>query len=251
MPEVYKSSDAASNIKDMINAMADAQKAQTEVQKQVILSKIGQQQELQTNKAKLQQGVESNINQKQANVNWLEQMGNQETPTGQSQGNGLGNNGVADSGTPAANGAPSVGPQGPGPSIPQTPPMSMANPAQQPANTAASQLTMPQVSQPVAKPQPPSTQYTNLGYTPVEAQQLAQTRQKAGQPVNMADRAYVMALQKVKAGTASQGEIDMVNKMNPQSQQAVPSTNLEVQPTSQMAQGKWNKCKVFLLVLYG
>lgn len=219
---------AAANITKIIEAAANAKTAQVELQKQVMLKKIGDQMDIQ-----------KNIAQKQANLDWVSGLGNNQqtsTPAATPAATPLNPlSGVADSDTAAsiAGGGKMASP------VPQTPPMSMASPAQQPANNAQSQLTMPAVSQPPVASQPPSVQYTNLGYTPVEAQQLVQQRRAAGQTVNMGDSAYVMALQKVKAGTASQAELDMVNKMNNKdgnspTNQTVPSTNLEVQPTSQM-----------------
>lgn len=228
--QVYKSSDAVENIKNIIEAMATAKNAQTDLQKQVMLKQIGDKMDL-TQKGK-EQIQEKNINYGYTpggdNSN-IAQTGIATPPTAPTGGTPAGlspTSGVATGATPGAQGgqpilqgqpspmASLVNPTAPQAPVPQTPPMTMANPAQQPANTAASQLTMPQVSQPVGQPQPPSVQYTNLGYKPVEAAAIVQARKTAGQPINMADRAYVMALQKVKAGTASAGELDMVNKMN-------------------------------------
>lgn len=233
--------NASKNIINIINAAAESQKAQTDLKKEIMLHQIQQKMDLQENAAKLQQGVESNINQKNANINWLESMGGDaSTPAAQTD-NGLGAGGTANSGTPAAQGSPMgqlVNPGAPQtqPQAPQPqPPMTMANPAQQPANDAAQQP----IAQP--QPQPPSQQYTNLGYQPIEAPQILAQRRAQGQSPNFADTAYVQALSKVKAGTASADELAMVNKMNnkdgtsssPNNQQT-PSTNLEVQPTPQM-----------------
>lgn len=237
-------SKAAANITKIIEAAANAKTAQVELQKHVMLSKIDQQQELQTNKAKLSQGVQSNIDQKNANINWLASLNN---PTSGSPAEGGAPNnvqGVADAGTPASMGAPSMDAMSMSPAAPQPAPqapapMTMANSAMQQQNNAQSQMSMaPRPAAPMATP-PPSVQYQGLGYQPMEANQVVAMRQKNGQTINVADRAYVGALQKVKAGTASQAEVDMVNKMNNKDgkstdSQTVPPTNLEVQPTSAM-----------------
>lgn len=167
------SSSAAKNIAAIIDAQTEAQKSQLDLKRTVMMAKIDQQNELQTNKAKLQQGVESNINQKQANVNWLENMGqNASTPPAQTPASGLSpNSGVANGQTPTIVGnsplaqnpssappmstmpipQPQAQPQGQ-PQSPQgsTPPMSMANGQQQP------QMSMAQpASSPIGKPLPP------------------------------------------------------------------------------------------------
>lgn len=202
-------SSAAKNIADVISAMTDAQKSQLDLKKAIAMKQIGDKMDLQQKQAEQNIDVQKPIQQTQAWTDFGNQSGGASTPTG-ATANGVGGNGVADSATAAriGGGGPMASP------VPQTPPMSMANPSQQPANTAASQLTMPKVSQPVGQPQPLSSQYQNLGYNPVDVQGLVQTRNQAGQRPNVADMHYIQALQKLKAGTATDGEISMVNKMN-------------------------------------
>lgn len=140
---------SAANIIKIINAAADAKTAQTELQKQIMLKQIGDKMDIQK--------VED---QKTANLNWATGgMGNPSEPSGTPHGSPLNSNsGIADSGTPSA-----VGGQPPLAGQPSqnafdmakpTPPMTMADPAQQPANNAASQMSMaPQPAQPPQIPQ--------------------------------------------------------------------------------------------------
>lgn len=240
-------SEASKGIVDMINAMANAKTAQTELQKTVMLHQVQQKMDLQENASKLQQGVESNINQKQANVNWLEQMGggDSSTPTATTN-NGLNaGSGTADSGTPAAMASPMAGvvnpaaPQ-PAPQAPQSPTPMLTAAAQPKPSPVLNGITPTPINSgtvtaPQAPVQQPSPQYQNLGYKPIEAQQLVAQRQASGQTINMGDRAYVGALQKVKAGTASQGEIDLVNKMNNKDGSASAPASAPIPSSTQMS----------------
>ncbi len=211
--------NASKNIINIINAMADARTAQTELQKQIMLKQIGDKMDLQQNAAKLHQGVESNIDQKNANLNWVNSLSGQDTPAS-STDNGLGQSGTADSGTPASVGGPQVQGQG-------NPMASAINPAAPPPASPTPMLTA--AAQPQPNPAPlngvvppavnsqnaiPSPQYQNLGYKPVEPQQILAQRQANGQSPNVADAHYVQALNKVKAGTATNGELGMVHTMN-------------------------------------
>ncbi len=222
MPEVYQSSNAAANITKILEAAAEAQKSQVELKKQVMLHQIQQ-------KMDLEQKAKENIQEKNINYNYIPggdnsniasgQPAGPATPAASPMGDVLSPAGTADSGTSAAisGGSPMASVMSPAQA--PIPPMTMANPAQQPARDAASQPAPMSAPPPAQAPQmqpqgQPSAQYQNLGYKPIEAPQLLQQRQQSGQRPNVADAAYVQALSKVKAGTASQGEMDMVHNMN-------------------------------------
>lgn len=153
-------SNASAGIVKIIEAMADAKTSQTELQKQLMLHQIQTKMDLQENAAKLQQGVESNINQKQANLNWATGSPLDAVQTG---GNGLNSNGQANGQTPSSIVNPTdqsaqsvVSPVGgamPAMTQPQAPaPMTMANPSLQATNNAESQMSM--APQPAAQPMP-------------------------------------------------------------------------------------------------
>ncbi len=150
MPDVYQSSDASKNIINIINAAAEAHKAQTDLQKQVLLKQVGDKMDLAQKQSEFQQQM-ANIPQIQDANNKLNGIDN---PTAQT-GDGRGMGGVANSGTPTAQGgSPMAQLVNPG----ATPPMSMVNPAQQPANDASSQgfgVTAPQPTPQVQPQQPP------------------------------------------------------------------------------------------------
>ena len=144
---------AANHIKDIINAMTEAQKSQIDLKSKIMLSKIQQQQDLQTNKEKLAQGVQSNIDQKNANLNWMNSLSQDNNAYGSIGG-------VANSQTPNQMGdAMTMGQPTPAaPPGPSTPQMSMADQSQQPANNAASQMSMAPVApatSPIGRPLPP------------------------------------------------------------------------------------------------
>lgn len=234
MPEVYKSSDAAKNIQSIIEAQANAANAQTELKKSILLKQIG-------DKMDLEQKGKELMQEKNINYNYPTGDGsmNPSTPPATPMAGVLNPaSGTADSGTPNAVVNPMAGvinptaPQ-PAPQAPQSPTPTLTQAAQPKQSPVLSGITpQPINSGTVTAPQapaPPSVQYTNLGYKPVEAQQLVQQRASAGQPINMADRAYVQALQKVKEGTASQGELDMVNKMNNQDSKSISAQKSSVQ----------------------
>lgn len=221
---------SAKNIINVINAAADAKQAQTELQKQVMLKKIG-------DKMDLQKQASQSIQEKNINYNYTPGGDNSNIadPSGAPMNNVLNPaSGTADSGTPAAVGAPPVQGQGspmasvispaaPQPQAPQAPqapqsptPMltAAAQPKQMPVLNGITPTPINSGTITAPKDIPSSTQYTNLGYQPVEAKDVLAQRQAAGQSPNVSDAHYVQALNKVKAGNASQGEIDMVNKMN-------------------------------------
>lgn len=232
MPEVYKSSDAAKNIADIIDAQTQAQKSQLDLKKSIMLKQIGDKMDIQNEIAK-----------KQANYNWANTLGAngnepQEAPTGSTPAGLSPTSGVATGATPGAQGGqPTL------PGQPQAQPQPMPTPNRTlttpTPTTGGSPIVPPGRTQAPSSPMlngptasnagingqqimPTSIQYNNLGYKPVEAAQLVAARRQDGQPINMADRAYVQALQKVKAGTATQGEIDMVHKMNNRTTDGIP-----------------------------
>lgn len=234
---------SAANIIKIINAAADAHTAQTELQKQILLKQVGDKMDL------AQKGKEQ-MQQKNIDYNYPTGDGSM-TPPATPMANVLNPaSGTADSGTPAAVGGPSVqGGQSPmasvvNPAAPQaqptpnsvlTTPTSAANgggsivpqsPTQAPSNPILNSPSAAPGGNPIM---PTSIQYNNLGYKPVEAPQILAERQKNGQSINHADTAYVQALNKVKAGTASQGEIDMVNKMNNQDSKSLSAQKLSNQ----------------------
>lgn len=253
MAEVYQSSNAAKNIADVISAMSDAQKSQIDLKKAVMMKQIGDKQDLAMNAAKLHQGVQSNIEQKQANYSWANSLGGGDNSP-QTQTNGLNDANRATNATagtvgaqPMLPGQPQANPMAPTP-MPQaqpqpTPSAMLRTPSPQaggqpivpPGTTQAP--TNPMLNSPAAgtggQPiMPPSVQYNNLGYKPVESQQLVQTRRANGENINMSDRAYVQALQKVKTGTATQGEIDMVHKMNNRTDAGIPQDHPAAQASN-------------------
>lgn len=216
--------NAAKNITKIIEAMADAKTSQVELQKQIMLKQI-------SDKMDLKKQAQQNIQEKNINYNYVPGGDNSNitNPPATPMGNVLNpGSGIADSGTPAAINSLVSSPMGSivNPATPQPP---QAPPSPTPMLTAAAQAkSMPVLNgitpipinsgtvtapKPLA-PSPPSVQYTNLGYQPIEAQQLLAQRRSSGQNVNMSDATYIQALNKVKAGKASQGELDMVNKMN-------------------------------------
>lgn len=218
-------SKAAENIKSVIEAMANAQNAQIELKKSVMLKQIGDKMDIQ-----------KNIAQKQANFNWSNSLGGGDTntpaptaPTGGSPAGLSPTSGVATGATPATVGIqpPLQGQVAPNPT-PQAPPSptpTIAAGAQRPNQPNLNGIVPPApttagVTAPTAPPL--SVQYKNLGYAPVEPAQLVQARRSAGQTINMGDRTYVAALQKVKMGNATSGELAMVNKMNNRTPDGIP-----------------------------
>lgn len=229
---------AAKNIINVINAAADARTAQTELQKQIMLKQI-------SDKMDLQKQAQQQIQEKNINYNYTPGGDNSNianpaptTPTAMDMASPLGQNGVANSATPTAVASPI--PQGndafsmakQGQPQPQAAPQPQPTPQQTltaPAQATGGQPIVPPsptqapsnpvLNSPAATPggapiMPTSIQYNKLGYQPVEAPQILAERQKNGQSPNVADAHYVQALNKVKAGTATEGEIGMVNKMN-------------------------------------
>ena len=219
---------AAKNIAAVIDAMTEAQKSQLDLKKAVMMKQI-------SDKMDLAQQAKQQIQTKNINYNYQPGADNSNIASGApaTWANGLNDSGKATNATagtvgaqPMLPGQPQANPMAPTP-IP-SPSQTLTAPTQPNAGTGGQPIVPPSPTQAPSNPilnspasgaggqpiMPTSIQYNNLGYKPVEAQQLVQTRRQTGQPINMSDRAYVMALQKVKAGTATQGEIDMVHKMN-------------------------------------
>ena len=236
---------AAKNIAAVIDAMSEAQKSQIDLKKAVIMKQIGDKMDLaQQAKQQIQTkninygytpgGDNSNIAQTGMSVPPATPMGSVLNPAA----------GTADSGTPSALGAPAVGNTTGSPMSgvlnPAAPPQPQPTPnatlrtptpttggqpivppgrTQAPTNPVLNGPTAPSAGiggQPIL---PASIQYKNLGYKPVEAQQLLAARRANGETINAADTHYVKALQKVKSGAATAGEVAMVNKMNGRDEQ--------------------------------
>lgn len=247
-------SDASSNIVKVIEAAADAKTAQTELQKQVMLSKIDQQMKLQSNKEQLAQGVQSNIDQKNANVNWLEGLS---APAGASSGGGLNpNSGVADSGTAAATGGQPALPGQPPAAMPPAPaaqpapsPTPMLNAAAQPKPNPALNGVVPQVPQgvsipsPIGKPLPPpqgkiiigkdGKPMLNPNFSSPDNQTYSAiyNKWKSGQPLSSGESQLIQN----KFSNGPDGKLLAKNNTPTPPAGITPSTNIEVQPTTEMS----------------
>lgn len=212
MSEVYQSSNAAANLTKLFDAAAEAQKAQVDLKKEVMLHQVQQ-------KMDLEQRAKEQIQEKNINYNYVPGGDNSNIadPSGTPMDGVLNPaSGIADSGTPSATGSSPmnniVNPAQHPMQTQSAPPMSIPNPGNignAPVNA------QPPLNSPInTQPQEQSLQYKNLGYTPIEAPQLLQQRRQNGQSPNLADASYVKSLQKAKLGTATQGEIDMIHNMN-------------------------------------
>ena len=240
MPEVYQSSNAAKNIADVISAMTDAQKSQLDLKKAVMMKQISDKMDLQQKQGEQNIEVQKPIQQLQA---W-EKFGQGDQQ--QTQANGLNDANRATNAT-----AGTVGAQPMLPGQPQANPMAptpmpskvLTAPTQPNAGAGGQPIVPPSPTQapmtpvlnsPSAAPggapiMPPSVQYNNLGYKPVEAPQLIQTRRQLQQPINHADVAYMGALKNVKADKASDKEVAMVHNMNNRDENGQPIVNQDSQ----------------------
>lgn len=215
--------DSADGIIKIINAKAAADKSQTDLQKELLLDKINRQR----NRQDKQQEQQDQIN------NWgkmFDPAAGSQTPA--PQGNPITNNsGIANSATPNTIGDNPNSPVSPiGGAMPvggytaqNPPPMSMADgsnqaqiqqemAAQQQQSQAPVQAQPQPMQSQLAQSQPQvSSQYTDLGFTPIGLGQLGIARKGKPEPK---DYAYIQALNKIKQGNASDGEIELVKDFN-------------------------------------